>query len=338
MAAITSRMPDQFVAPELLPSLEAEARSRDGEPMRVPGTYDLPRRRMRALIAPPSVPALLSAHTSALVVGGDETFVCATSELLREMGVRVRSSSTVSDALTALEEDIAENGCITYDQIIAEAEADNDGAGDEEGAETLVAELRSTSWPASVVFVTPHWPNRADLARFTRCGARAVVLKPVNRTELGRLFTHLKRTPHEDIWASRRVGGLIGCAGASNRRRAAKPPAATVHSALPSAAEPRRSTPLHNTCMGVGLATFLHVHAGRQKGPKPKQRFEVHACMPRARAPPLRRARRLTRARAAPGRIDARLVARRRRRLFSTAKRWRESSTTSIPNGFTALS
>mmetsp|Transcript_266 Transcript_266/g.750 ORF Transcript_266/g.750 Transcript_266/m.750 type:complete len:425 (+) Transcript_266:114-1388(+) len=241
-----------YQPPPLLPSPYG-----DEEPSAHPRNFpssEQPRRKLSALIAPPSVPSLLSDDTSALVVGSDAAFVAETTALLERMGVRAVGLGSVGEALNVLEDDIGANGCITFDQILCEM--DRDG---EEGGETLISELRSTSWPASVVLVTSAWPSANELAAFAKTGARAVLRKPVNQAELARLFTHLKRKPHEELWQAGRT----------------KAGAATVLSELPKTM--RRETPLHITAMGVGMVTFLHVHAGRSKGPNPVQTFKVSA-------------------------------------------------------------
>lgn len=255
-------------APQLLPSPNDDdhhprvpsRRARSAEPSR---------RKVSsaALNAPPSVPCLLAAKTSTLVVSSDANFVKSTTLILAQMGVNVLGRSNVGDALCALEEDIAEHGCITFDQILCEAEDAGDAEG-EEGAETLLAELKSTSWPASVVFVSSAWPTASVLQQHAAHGARAVVRKPVNAAELGRLFTHLKRRPHEQLFEQGRGVELV------SRPPRSKPALTLCCSEIPAALG-ARSTPLHITAMGVGLVTFLHVHAGRQKGGGLAQTFEV---------------------------------------------------------------
>lgn len=314
--------PEHYEPPELLPSFESDdyhAATRFGGPVQPPGSSELPRRKLQSLIAPPSVPSLLSAKTSALVVGSDAEFVRTTVALLNAMGMRVCSHSNVTDALSALEVDIADNGCITFDQILCEVE--REGA-EEDGAETLLSELKSTSWPASMVFVTPGWPTPEQLARYKQCGARAVLRKPVNPVELRNLFTHLKRDPHAELFLAR-CGGEEEKDG-ELRRRGSKGLAAMVHSHQPStAASAVRSTPLHITAMGVGMVTYLHVHAGRQHGANPTQKFEVGlaaAPQPTCRAVPphLVDARALASHRVAP--LPRPAAPARRRRVRSSAR------------------
>mmetsp|Transcript_24073 Transcript_24073/g.60878 ORF Transcript_24073/g.60878 Transcript_24073/m.60878 type:complete len:243 (-) Transcript_24073:734-1462(-) len=156
-----SRVPARqlpYEPPTLLPSPEDAASP--PHPRRA-DSAELPR---RFPIATPSVPSLLAEGTSALVVGRDACFVNSAVSLLEAMGIRALGVPSVSDALTALEDDIAEHGCITYDQILCEAGRDG-----WEGGEALMRELESTSWPASVVIVTPSLPTRcapASLAAF----------------------------------------------------------------------------------------------------------------------------------------------------------------------------
>ncbi|KAJ1618976.1 hypothetical protein T492DRAFT_891171 [Pavlovales sp. CCMP2436] len=156
-----------YEPPTLLPSPEDAASP--PHPRRA-DSAELPR---RFPIATPSVPSLLAEGTSALVVGRDACFVNSAVSLLEAMGIRALGVPSVSDALTALEDDIAEHGCITYDQILCEAGRDG-----WEGGEALMRELESTSWPASVVIVTPSLPTR----------------KPASAAELGRIsFVRLRR-------------------------------------------------------------------------------------------------------------------------------------------------
>ncbi|KAJ1624270.1 hypothetical protein T492DRAFT_882103 [Pavlovales sp. CCMP2436] len=153
-----SRAPSRqlpYEPPVLLPSPEDAA---SPPPPRRAGSAELPR---RFPIATPSVPALLAKGTSALVIGRDTRFVNSTVNTLEAMGIRTLGVPSVSDALTALEEDIAEHGCITYDQILCEA--GHDGW---EGGDALISELESTSWPASVVIVTPSLPMAEQPDRF----------------------------------------------------------------------------------------------------------------------------------------------------------------------------
>mmetsp|Transcript_17479 Transcript_17479/g.45179 ORF Transcript_17479/g.45179 Transcript_17479/m.45179 type:complete len:459 (+) Transcript_17479:70-1446(+) len=250
-----------YVTPTLLPPAESDPDVIGPSKPAVAGgslSSDLPRRSAMAVTAPPSVPSLLSETTSALVVGTDELFVRETTDALQAMGVRTVGSSSVNDALSVLEEDIGSNGCITFDQIVCEAES---GDGDE-GGETLITELKSTSWPASVVLVTGTWPTPDELVWYAKVGARAVLRKPVNALELGRLFTHLKRKPHERLWHADRE------LAASYRSKAR---GAIILTGLPPTKE--GPTPLHITAMGVGMVTFLHVHAGRASGSPPEQTF-----------------------------------------------------------------
>jgi len=176
-----SRVPARqlpYEPPTLLPSPEDAASP--PHPRRA-DSAELPR---RFPIATPSVPSLLAEGTSALVVGRDACFVNSAVSLLEAMGIRALGVPSVSDALTALEDDIAEHGCITYDQILCEAGRDG-----WEGGEALMRELESTSWPASVVIVTPSLPTR-----YAKLGVRGVLRKPASAAELGRIsFVRLRR-------------------------------------------------------------------------------------------------------------------------------------------------
>lgn len=262
-----------YQPPELLPPNQAALEAK----MPVNGrahrwfSSEMPRRRMAALIAPPSVPSLLSSQTSALIVASDALFISATRQTLEAMRVRVLAVQTVGEALAALEEDISRNGCITYDQIICEVTLGQEG-----GGETLINELRATSWPASVVLVTPDHPQDDVLHRYARSGARAVVRKPVHQLELGRLFTHLKRLPHETLWLQGRenIPCRHGLAGEADCRRCAVSAASSP--CVKSAGQP---TPLHITAMGVGMVVFLHVHAGKE-APFQKQMSAVRRALP----------------------------------------------------------
>mmetsp|Transcript_39763 Transcript_39763/g.92131 ORF Transcript_39763/g.92131 Transcript_39763/m.92131 type:complete len:443 (-) Transcript_39763:103-1431(-) len=244
----------------LLPSVDDEAHHNPGPPLA--GSCEQTRRNLqhlRRLNSAPTVPSLLSSRTSALVVGRDGTFVRKTTAKLDAMGVRAVGCRLVADALTALEDDIEANGCITYDQIICAADEEEEEG---EGALALMEELEATSWPASVVLVASRRLTRTELKTYAACGVRALLRKPVNSTELGRLFTHLKRDPHEKLWRAMRA-------------EAGQPSALKINKAISETPTgPARATPLHITAMGVGMAVYLHVHAGWEIGHNPHQTFE----------------------------------------------------------------
>jgi len=254
-----------YQPPELLPPNQAAL---DAGPRRVIRrrsfcSCEQPRRKIASLIAPPSIPSLLSPQTSALVVASDPAFLAETRRTLEGIGVRVATVDTVTDALGALEQDIAMHGCITFDQIICEI-----FLADDEGGEALINELRSTSWPASVVLVTPEAPTSESLSRYARQGARAVVKKPVHQLELGRLFTYLKRKPHESLWKLGRLEGEPCAHGQKSAERCRRCVAASASADWDRPVV--QTTPLHITAMGVGMVIFLHVHSGKQSaGDKP---------------------------------------------------------------------
>jgi CheY-like chemotaxis protein len=126
--------------------------------------------------------AIFTATPTALAIDDDPVARTRLHLLLTNLGVQVKSCASVAEGLAALQDDIGENGCVTFTRIFCDL-AMPDAMGD-----GLLGLLTSSGWPCSIVMVSGTAASVEERAKCEAMGATAVLSKPVREAELADYF------------------------------------------------------------------------------------------------------------------------------------------------------
>eukprot|EP00306_Pavlova_sp_CCMP459_P010740 CAMPEP_0185190618 /NCGR_PEP_ID=MMETSP1140-20130426/11062_1 /TAXON_ID=298111 /ORGANISM="Pavlova sp., Strain CCMP459" /LENGTH=659 /DNA_ID=CAMNT_0027757277 /DNA_START=28 /DNA_END=2004 /DNA_ORIENTATION=+ len=129
----------------------------------------------------PGSAAIFTATPTALVIDDDLVARSRLQTLLANLGVAVTSCGSVAEGLRHLQEDIAENGCVSFTRIFC------DIVMPEASGDSLLGLLTSSGWPCSIVMVTGS-ATEEQRSICKSLGAIAVLSKPVRRAVLQPYF------------------------------------------------------------------------------------------------------------------------------------------------------